>query len=135
MFRFPDRYSAIHVKSSLATIGEKKSLMRRIGVEIVVRLRQMSVHGANMSVELKRQALVALKSELRGLKSVEFRLWFKERVKGGEKERRLVTETLVGLMGIFRGLEIVIVRGTGWLDDENETRAIVMACEERLRAA
>lgn len=88
-----------------------------------------------MSVELKRQALVALKSELRGLKSVEFRLWFKERVKGGEKERRLVTETLVGLMGIFRGLEIVIVRGTGWLDDENETRAIVMACEERLRAA
>jgi hypothetical protein len=132
VFRFPENSTEIHVKSWLGTIGEKRCLVKRIGVEIMVRLDQMSLHGANMGVELKRQAFVTLKSELGGLKSVEIRLWFKERVRGGEKKRRLVIETLVELVGIFRGLKIVIVKGTGWRNDENETKAIVEVCKERL---
>jgi hypothetical protein len=75
---------------------------------------------------------VILKRELVGLRSVKIRVaLFKGLIKGGEEGRRHVVETLVGLMGIFRGLLIVVSEGNPWMD--REMRGIFEACRERMR--
>lgn len=132
VFRFPGNATAAHFSNLLGKIGEKKSLVRKIGIEIAGRLDLVSFGGANMGVELKRQSWVILKRELVGLRSVKIRVaLFKGWIKGGEEGRRRVVETLVGLMGIFRGLLIVVSEGNPWMD--GEMRGIFEACRERMR--
>jgi len=106
--------------------------VRKIGVAIAVRLDQASLEGAHMCTELKRQAFITLKRGLEGLRNVEIRVSFKGAMERGEVGRRRVIETIVGLMGIFRGLEIVVSEGDRRMDQE--MRNILETRRERMRS-
>jgi len=79
------------VQSWSGTIGEKKSLVKKIGVRVFLNLVELSSPagtGAELLIGNRRREFSVLKSELENLKIVEIRIeGCKNGIAGGEEGR------------------------------------------------
>jgi hypothetical protein len=137
VFHFPASRKPSDVHHWLHVIGDKKSLVKKIGVCYNVRLGQFSMSDASGRRPGHRaEGFATLKRELVNLKSVEMRIvflrtpyWSDESDEGRQRD----FDALTDLVGIFRGLATLVIESdmapdTSWKD-------LVDVCVEKMEEA
>jgi len=134
VFEFSNTTRVGSVRFWLGVLGEKKRMVKHIGVSIVVDLK-MSLIGdarsraARKEIEFKKEAWEVLRRELEGLKRVRIEIKFVGSLYGGQPGRERLLDGIMGLLRLFRGLETVVVDG----DRMNRERVgILETCNERM---
>lgn len=140
VFHFPATRKPGDVHHWLRVIGDKKSLVKKIGVTYNVRLDQLCLSDdSGRRPGHRAEAFATLKSELVNLKSVEMRIVFLRILRTpywpieSEEGRQRVFDALTDLVGIFRGLATLVIEnnmapGMTWKD-------LVDVCVERMEEA
>jgi len=131
-FQLVENQTVEQVRRFLDTVGEKKALLKNVGV-------RARVHASNLSIDLLnrwglwgiiavKKSLELLVSECTGLKMVYILLDASRHgpVRFGEVGRERVIEALMEFLMIFRGKRIMLsLRG-----DITERMGVIMECQE-----
>lgn len=132
-FQFPSRFSVRDMDDWLGTIGDKKSLVKRIGISIRVNMERLTAPVAMYDQRGRKRDCQDWRKKFENLKRVEIRfLYISSQVRGGHREREILIEMILELMRVFRGLEVVVI---DWSLVENGMTGIKEACAERRKIA
>jgi hypothetical protein len=139
VFEFCNSTRANNVRLWLDVLGDKKKLVKHVGVSVVLDLEMLSiiggpyVDGAKKQVEVKREAWSILKEELVSLQSVRVQIDFVSRIRGGPPGRERLLDEIMGLLGAFRGVKTIRIEQGQFAYKEFEERAHVLeTCIERV---
>ena len=137
VFHFPANPRPGDVLRWLRVIGDKKSMVQKIGVCYNVRLGQLSMSDASgRRPGYHAEGFAILKRELVNLNSVKMRIVFLQTdywPSESDEGRQRVFDALTDLVGIFRGLATLVIESdmcpdTSWKD-------LVDVCVERMEEA
>jgi hypothetical protein len=135
VFEFVNTTRLEDVRFWLDLLGDKKKLVKHIGVAVVVDLKVLSLvddlvsRAAKNGMKFKSEAWGCLRRELEGLKSVRIEFAFVRMLRGGWPGRENLIEELLRLLRIFEGLDIMLIDGP-WMNEERAS--ILETCYERM---
>ncbi|KAE9370135.1 hypothetical protein N431DRAFT_559402 [Stipitochalara longipes BDJ] len=128
-FRLPTRFCENNVNTWLSTIGEKRNLIKRIGICIEADLHLITCPGPSSDQRGRKRGSLLLREQLESLKNVEIRVMlFESNLERGQEDEEILRYMIRDLMGVFRGLATVVA------DEalvDGEMRRLIEGCNER----